>query len=644
MWFSRKSWFPILINLFLGLALLPWQARSQSSISGTQDTADGYWVVEAPMPIPLSNHAVIAYDGYIYVVGYNGSARFDPTSDSWTLLPPMFPIILDSDDACLGYNSQGEPIIALLPDFYTDLIMVYNIARNRWERRSVPDPLHPLWQPDIASDQEHNVCYITGGSESNSMYAYYPAANNAQELPSFTTAREDHASWFIPQWGEAGYVCVAGGWGVGYDAFSTQCYDVAQSVWRPENADMAPLPYRWSAMADALTVVDGAPRLWLLGGVLNAFNTNKVAYYNIGQGAWTDGPHLPYAVVDMEADVLSDEIYVVGGYYYEGSTAIVTNYNQHYIPESLPTCTDVPLFFDDFEGEQQWTSSGYYSLWHTELESDICGSLVAPFPSTGTAWYYGDEGHGCTYDTPEWYGNEGYLTLDATLPITGARYATVSFWSYEQTQCGDDLKCPYDLRFLDISYDGGASWTHLWRGITDSNWYTVTAATYVDPGDSLRLRFFFDSVDFVYNDYLGWFIDNVEVTGCFEQPTQTWFEEDDPAIAYTGPWKSLACPECSGGAQKAAAQRGATAEFTFTGTGIRWYMTKANLLGKARVVLDGVDLGFVDLFSPTPQYQQVWEKTDLSPGAHTLKIEVSGKKNPRSRGRAITLDALEVLP
>jgi hypothetical protein len=55
-------------------------------------------------------------------------------------------------------------------------------------------------------------------------------------------------------------------------------------------------------------------------------------------------------------------------------------------------------------------------------------------------------------------------------------------------------------------------------------------------------------------------------------------------------------------------------------------------------------LGFVDLYSPTPQYQQVWEKTDLAPGAHTLKIDVSGKKNPLSRGRAITLDALEVLP
>ena len=68
------------------------------------------------------------------------------------------------------------------------------------------------------------------------------------------------------------------------------------------------------------------------------------------------------------------------------------------------------------------------------------------------------------------------------------------------------------------------------------------------------------------------------------------------------------------------------------------------MLGVARVYLDGVDLGWVDLYSPTPQYQQVWEKSGLAPGARTLRLEVSGKKNPRSNGRAITLDALEVIP
>jgi hypothetical protein len=298
----------------------------------------------------------------------------------------------------------------------------------------------------------------------------------------------------------------------------------------------------------------------------------------------------------------------------------------------------VILFSDDFEGVSNWTGDG---LWHTEAESNACGSLVAPFPSPDTTWYYGSQAYGCTFDAG--HRTLGNLILNTAIPITGAQQITVTFQSYEDTEC-DDYHCSYDMRQLEVSFDQDNRWEDIWRGEGSTPWSQVVAPTRFYPGNTLHLRFHFDSLDYLNNDYLGWFIDNVEVTGCFEQPAQTWFEEDDPAIAYSGSWKSLACAECSGGTQKAAAQRGAAAEFTFTGTGIRWYLTKANLLGKARVVLDGVDLGFVDLYSPTPQYQQVWEKIDLSPGAHTLKIEVSGKKNPRSKGRAITLDALEVVP
>jgi hypothetical protein len=609
----------------------------------------GYWEAEAPIPVPREHNVVIAYGDYLYVLGGYGSEgssyRYDPLSDTWTQLATPDSELEFLEDGCLGYNYRGEPIIAIFPNVYSDYdtMLFYNILHDWWGWGHPPGGGSTFF--DIASDPEHNVCYITGGQAAfmpeNRFYAYYPATNTIEQLPSFTTGRHRHASWFIPQWGEAGYVCIAGGYSTTlFTLNSTQCYDIAQGVWRAENVDLGILPYdEWGLVADALKFVEGVPQLWLLGGVIGRGETNETAYYDVEQGAWVAGPHLPYAITGAEADTLGNEIYMVGGNGDYRSTA----YNQHHIQKPLPTCTEESVFFDDFEGEQQWTPSGYNGLWHAEPQDGVCGALVAPFPSPSTAWYYGDQIYGCTYDTPT--NNYGYLTLDMTIPITGARYANVRFWSYEQTECGDgNLDCN-DYRRLDVSYDGGATWTHLWWGTTEERWYTATETTHVDPGDSLRLRFNFTTYNTAgANDYLGWFIDNVEVTGCFEQPTQTWFEEDDPAIAYTGPWKPLACAECSGGAQKAAAQRGATAEFTFTGTGIRWYLTKANLLGKARVYLDGVDLGFVDLYSPTPQYQQVWEKTDLSPGAHTLKIEVSGKKNPRSKGRAITLDALEVVP
>ncbi len=130
----------------------------------------------------------------------------------------------------------------------------------------------------------------------------------------------------------------------------------------------------------------------------------------------------------------------------------------------------------------------------------------------------------------------------------------------------------------------------------------------------------------------------------FSYFAQTHFEEDDPAISYTGTWNIYTCPSCSGGALKYSGQTGAKAEFSFTGTGIKWIVTKAKMLGKAKVYLDGVYMGMVDLYSPTPQYQVVLQKTGLSPGTHTGTIEVSGQKNPSSTGYFIDIDAFEVFP
>jgi outer membrane protein assembly factor BamB len=127
-------------------------------------------------------------------------------------------------------------------------------------------------------------------------------------------------------------------------------------------------------------------------------------------------------------------------------------------------------------------------------------------------------------------------------------------------------------------------------------------------------------------------------------PPQTYFEENDPAIIYTGSWIALNCPSCSGGALKYSNQTGAKADFTFNGTGIKWIVTKAKMLGKAKVYLDGMYMGMVDLYGPTPQYQVVLQKTGLSPGTHTCSIEVSGQKNPSSTGYYIDIDAFEVVP
>lgn len=131
---------------------------------------------------------------------------------------------------------------------------------------------------------------------------------------------------------------------------------------------------------------------------------------------------------------------------------------------------------------------------------------------------------------------------------------------------------------------------------------------------------------------------------CTATFNQILFEETDPAVGYTGTWTPYACAACSGGGLKYSNQTGARATFSFSGTGIKWITAKGPMMGKARVYLDGVNMGLVDLYSSTVKVNVVLQKMGLTPGAHTLAIEVSGQKNPSATGYIVTLDALEVVP
>ncbi|HZX48039.1 MAG TPA: hypothetical protein VFF47_02345 [Nitrospirota bacterium] len=139
------------------------------------------------------------------------------------------------------------------------------------------------------------------------------------------------------------------------------------------------------------------------------------------------------------------------------------------------------------------------------------------------------------------------------------------------------------------------------------------------------------------------------LAGTVELPTtgqalQTHFEEDDPAIAYSGTWNSLVCNPCNNGFLKYSGQTGAKAEFSFYGTGIKWTTAKAPSLGKAKIYFNGVYKGMVDLYSPNVQYPVVLEGKGLPAGNYTLRIEVSGQKNPSSTGYYTLIDSFDVYP
>jgi hypothetical protein len=178
---------------------------------------------------------------------------------------------------------------------------------------------------------------------------------------------------------------------------------------------------------------------------------------------------------------------------------------------ALPARAQTVLFSDGFEnGLANWSATG---LWHIEADSDTCGAQVAPFPEATHCAYYGIPGV-CNYDTGA--ANTGDLTLLApiALPASGPA-ASVHCWTRHETEsCGPGNQ--FDLFDVQISTDGGASWVDVGRRCD----LKIEAPDVWSPrgidltpylGQSILVRFHFDTVDFIFNDHRGAFVDKVEV-------------------------------------------------------------------------------------------------------------------------------------
>ena len=101
----------------------------------------------------------------------------------------------------------------------------------------------------------------------------------------------------------------------------------------------------------------------------------------------------------------------------------------------------------------------------------------------------------------------------------------------------------------------------------------------------------------------------------------------------------------SGSRAVLAMDKGSRATFTFTGTGVSWVAYRDEWSGIARVRIDGSDVGTFDLYASPAMAQTVfYKKTGLSAGSHKISIEVLQKKNSRSGGYWVWIDAFDVTP
>jgi hypothetical protein len=131
------------------------------------------------------------------------------------------------------------------------------------------------------------------------------------------------------------------------------------------------------------------------------------------------------------------------------------------------------------------------------------------------------------------------------------------------------------------------------------------------------------------------------------------FEDADPSITYSGAWAALDTIRAWSGTSLQAgigtaarsATVGARAQFTFTGTSVSWIGFRGPWAGIADVFLDGGFVTRLDLYSPNEAVQvPVFTATDLAAGTHTLRIDVTGEKNPAATLAFVVVDAFDPLP
>lgn len=116
-------------------------------------------------------------------------------------------------------------------------------------------------------------------------------------------------------------------------------------------------------------------------------------------------------------------------------------------------------------------------------------------------------------------------------------------------------------------------------------------------------------------------------------------QENNCGIHYNR-WK---CDAATGPAPlRSNGQIDATACFTFTGTGVEWITWHGPSFGKARVFLDGADMGEVDLYGKKERWGLVKTIVGLDHGAHVIEIHVLGSKHLRASGDAIPIGGFRV--
>lgn len=189
--------------------------------------------------------------------------------------------------------------------------------------------------------------------------------------------------------------------------------------------------------------------------------------------------------------------------------------------------------------------------------------------------------------------------------------------------------------FRAVSYDPGVSLEWDRNGEEDLAGYNVYV---VDGGTPVKLNQDLISVGTSYFHMEGetgalYQVEAVDLSGRAGPRAQAEavlapavvYQENDPAWLTSGFWKTEDYTLDGGSVILVARDAGVTATLTFTGRRVKVVAARYWSCGDLRILVDGVERGVCRLYSPDTVWEEgVFVVTGLSPGQHTLTLEVVG--------------------
>ena len=119
-------------------------------------------------------------------------------------------------------------------------------------------------------------------------------------------------------------------------------------------------------------------------------------------------------------------------------------------------------------------------------------------------------------------------------------------------------------------------------------------------------------------------------------------DDIDGDIVYSGPWFHGHFGEAFHGTVTYSDSAGASFQVVFHGSEVMYTFTKAPNRGIADVRIDSRERGDLDLYSPKVEWQSKAVFECEQAGEHTIEVVVSGRKNTRSGGAYVDVDAVRV--